>query len=112
MAFNMDEVMEQAKKMQDKMQSIQDELSQLKVVGEAGNGLVRVIVNGRHEAMKVFLDDSLLGKTDSEHKQYVEELITAAINGAVDQIEKASQLHLQGLAQSLNLPNPNEAKEG
>lgn len=104
MDFNMNEVMEQAKKMQEKMQQIQEDLTNLKVVGEAGNGLVRVIMNGRHEALKVFLDDSLLGKTGSEHKQYVEELVAAAINGAVDQIEKASQLHLQTLAQSLNLP--------
>lgn len=105
MDFNMNEVMEQAKKMQDKMQQIQDDLSNLKVVGEAGNGLVRIIMNGRHEAMKVFLDDSLIGKAGNEHKQYVEELIAAAVNGAVDQIEKASQLHLQNLAQTLNLPN-------
>ncbi len=110
MAFNMEEVMEQAKKMQEKMQQIQEDLTSLKVVGEAGNGLVRVIMNGRHEALKVFLDDSLLNKSGNEHKQYVEELIAAAINGAVDQIEKSSQLHLQNLAQSLNLPAAEQAE--
>jgi DNA-binding YbaB/EbfC family protein len=107
MELNMNEIMEQAKKMQEKMQEIQNSLVNLKVVGEAGNGLVRVILNGRHEALKVFLDSSLLSKSDAEHKQYVEELIAAAINHASDQIEGASQEHLKGLASSLNIPeNP------
>lgn len=109
--FDMQEIMEQAQKMQEKMQQIQEDLSNLKVVGEAGNGLVRIIMNGRHEALKLFIDDSLMGKTGGEHKQYVEELIVAAVNGAVEQIEKSSQLHLQNLAQSLNLPNPSLDEE-
>ncbi len=104
MELNMNEIMEQAKKMQEKMQEIQDSLVNLKVVGEAGNGLVRVILNGRHECLKTFIDSSLFGKSDAEHKQYVEELIAAAINHASDQIEGASQEHLKGLATSLNLP--------
>jgi DNA-binding YbaB/EbfC family protein len=109
MELNMNEIMEQAKKMQEKMQEIQDSLVNLKVVGEAGNGLVRVILNGRHECLKVFLDSSLLGKSEAEHKQYVEELVAAAINHASDQIEGASQEHLKGLASSLNLPqNPED----
>ncbi len=109
--FDMNEVMEQAKKMQEKMQEIQEDLTNLKVVGEAGNGLVRVIMNGRHECLKTFLDESLLGKSGAEHKQYLEELIQAAINGAAEQIEKASQVQLQGLAQSLNLPAAEEGAE-
>ena len=104
MELNMAEIMEQAKKMQEKMQEIQDSLTTLKVVGEAGNGLVRVILNGRHEALKVFLDPSLLTKNDAEHKQYMEELITAAFNHANNQIEGASQDQLKNLATSLNLP--------
>jgi len=104
MELNMTEIMEQAKKMQEKMQEIQDALVNLKVVGEAGNGLARVILNGRHEALKTFLDPSLLGKSDAEHKQYVEELITAAFNHANNQIEGASQDQLRNLASSLNLP--------
>jgi nucleoid-associated protein EbfC len=113
MELNMNDIMEQAKKMQEKMQEIQDALVNLKVVGEAGNGLVRVILNGRHEALKVFLDTSLLAKSDAEHKQYVEELIAAAINNASNQIESASQEHLKGLASSLNPPqNPTDIGGG
>ncbi len=109
--LDMNQIMEQAKKMQEKMQEIQAALSELKIIGEAGNGLVRVIMNGRHEALKVILDATLLtaaNVTTAEHKQYVEELVAAAINSATDQVEGASQKHLQGLAQSLNLPNPNQ----
>ncbi len=106
--MDMNQIMEQAKKMQEKMQEIQDTLTNTKVVGESGNGLIRIIMNGRHEAMKVFLDATLLGNNTAEHKQYVEDLIAAAINSCADQVEKASQQQLQGLAQSLNLPNPDD----
>lgn len=111
MELNMNDIMEQAKKMQEKMQEIQDSLINLKVVGEAGNGLVRLILNGRHEAVKVFVDLNLLGKTDAESKQRLETLILEAINSASAQIESASQEHLKGLASSLNLPqDPNSGE--
>ncbi|MCX7122612.1 MAG: YbaB/EbfC family nucleoid-associated protein [Gammaproteobacteria bacterium] len=106
--MDMNQIMEQAKKMQEKMQEIQEALTNTKVVGESGNGLVRIIMNGRHEAMKVFLDSSLIATNTAEHKQYVEDLIAAAINSCADQVEKASQQQLQGLAQSLNLPSPDD----
>lgn len=105
MDLDMKEVLEQAQKMQEKMQQIQEDLGNLKVIGESGNGLVRIILNGRHEALKAMLSDTLLNKPGQEHKQYLEELIVAAFNGGVDQIEKQSQLQLQGLASSLNLPD-------
>lgn len=110
--LDMNQIMEQAQKMQEKMLEIQQSLTNLKIVGEAGNGLVRIIMNGRHEALKVFLDSSLFASNTAEHKQYVEELIAAAINSAAGQVEQASQQQLQGLAQSLNLPSAEDTMGG
>lgn len=106
--LDMNQIMEQAQKMQEKMQEIQQSLTSLKIVGESGNGLVRIIMNGRHEALKVFMDSTLFSSNTAENKQYVEELMAAAINSAANQVEQASQQQLQGLAQSLNLPNTTE----
>ena len=70
-------LLQQAKKMQEQMQKAQEELARMEVTGEAGAGLVKVTINGKHEVKKVDLDSSLL----TEDKEMIEDLIAAAFNG-------------------------------
>ena len=49
-------LMQQAQRMQQDMQRAQEELAQLEVTGQAGGGLVSVVMSGRHEVRRVSID--------------------------------------------------------
>ncbi|MDH5472902.1 MAG: YbaB/EbfC family nucleoid-associated protein [Gammaproteobacteria bacterium] len=93
-------LMKQAQKMQADMQKAQEEIANMEVEGQAGGGLVKVVMNGRHEIRRVSLDDSLM----SDDKEMIEDLLAAAVNDAVRRIEQESQSKMSGLTEGLNLP--------
>ncbi len=93
-------LLKQAQKMQSQMQEAQKELADMIVVGEAGGGLVRIELTGRHTCKKTHLDPSLL----DEEKEIIEDLITAAINNAVEKIERSSREKLSKLTAGIQLP--------
>ena len=75
----MDGLMKQAQEMQSKFQEMQDKMAQTEVQGEAGAGLVTVIMTGRHDVKRVTIDPSVL----EEEKSLLEDLLAAAVNDAV-----------------------------
>jgi len=94
------DLMKQAQQMQERMQSLQAELAQLEVTGEAGAGMVKVTLNGRHEARRVQIDASVA----KEDLVLLEDLIAAAINDAVHRVERTQQDKMAGLTAGLGLP--------
>jgi len=93
-------LMQQAKKMQEQMQKAQEELAQMECTGEAGAGLVKVVMNGGHEVRNVELDPSLL----QEDKEIIEDLLAAATNDAVKKVAENNKNQLSGMTAGLNLP--------
>ncbi|WP_126454152.1 YbaB/EbfC family nucleoid-associated protein [Sulfuriflexus mobilis] len=93
-------MMKQAQKMQENMQKAQAELAEMEVTGKAGGGMVSVIMNGRHDVKRVSIDDSLL----TEDKDMLEDLVAAAVNDAVQQVEKTSQEKMAGMMGGMQLP--------
>lgn len=93
-------LMKQAQKMQEDMQKAQAELATLEVEGQAGGGMVKVTMNGRHEIRRVNLDDSLMG----DDKEMLEDLLAAAVNDAVRKVEQQSSDKMSGLTAGMNLP--------
>jgi hypothetical protein len=93
-------LMRQAQQMQETMQKAQAELAEIEVTGESGAGMVKVTLNGRHEAKRVSIEPKLLG----EEKEMLEDLLTAAINDAVRKIAERTQEKYSGLMSGLNLP--------
>ena len=93
-------LMKQAQKMQEDMQKAQEELANMEVEGQAGGGMVKVIMNGRHELRRVSLDDSLM----EDDKEMIEDLLAAAVNDAVRRIEQQTQEKMSGLTSGMNLP--------
>lgn len=93
-------LIQQAKQMQEQMQKAQEELAKKEHVGEAGAGLVRVTINGRHEVRQVEIDPSLL----QEDKTLLEDLVAAAMNAAVKKVAESNKDQLSGMAAGLNLP--------
>ncbi|MGP1931922.1 MAG: YbaB/EbfC family nucleoid-associated protein, partial [Arsenophonus sp. ET-DL12-MAG3] len=49
----LDNLMKQAQQMQEKMQKIQEEISNIEVIGESGAGLIKVILNGAHNCRRI-----------------------------------------------------------
>lgn len=97
---NMGDLMKQAQKMQEQMQKAQEELANAECTGEAGGGLIKVTMTGRHDVRKVQIDDSLM----SEDKEILEDLLAAAVNDAVRRIEQNNQEKMSGLTAGLGIP--------
>ncbi len=96
----MGNLMKQAQKMQEDMQRAQEEVAKMEVEGKAGGGMVKVIMNGRHEIRKVELDESLM----QDDKEMIEDLLAAAVNDAVRRVEQQTQEKMAGITAGLNLP--------
>jgi len=93
-------MMKQAQKMQADMQKAQEEIANIEVEGQSGGGMVKVLMNGRHEVRRVNLDDSLM----EDDKEMIEDLLAAAVNDAVRRIEQTSSEKMSGVTAGMNLP--------
>ena len=99
------DLMKQAGEIQQKMQSMQEEIANLEVTGESGAGLVQVTMTGRHEIRRVHIDPSLYGPdADLSEKEVLEDLIAAACNDAARRVEAAQQEKMSSMAGGLGLP--------
>lgn len=98
--MNMNKIMQQAQQVQKNIQEAQAKIAQMLVSGEAGAGLVKVVMNGQHFAKSCSIDDSVL----KEDKETMEDLVVAAINDAVTKIETKSRELMMSLMGGLNLP--------
>ena len=90
----LNQVMQQAKRVQEQMQQAQQELADLRVIGEAGAGMVKITMNGRHDVVAVWVDPSL----QKEPIEVLQDLIKAASNDAVQKVESANREKVAGLA--------------
>lgn len=93
-------LMRQAQEMQEKMQQMQADLVNMEVVGESGAGMVKVTMNGRHEVKGVDIDPSVL----EEEKDFLEDLLAAAVNDAVQRVQRTTEERTSSLTSGLNLP--------
>ena len=90
----------QAKKMQEKMKETQDILKKIEVEGIAGGNSVKVIMNGDGELKKISFDDALL----KESKEILEDLIVAAHNDAKSKLKKKTSEELSKVTGGIDLP--------
>jgi DNA-binding YbaB/EbfC family protein len=93
-------LMKQAQQMQDNLTRAQEELAAIEVEGQAGAGLVKVVMTCRHDVKRVTIDPSLLG----EDRDMLEDLVAAAINDAVRRAETTTQDKMAGLTSGMPLP--------
>ena len=93
-------LMQQAQRMQEEMKRAQDEIASLEVTGQAGGGLVSVVMSGRHEVRRVNIDRKLF----ADDAEMAEDLVAAAFNDAVNKISAVSQEKLGGVTAGMNLP--------
>ena len=100
MKGNLAQLMQQAQKMQADLKQAQADLAALEVQGEAGAGMVKVTLSGRHEVKAIQIDDDAMGD-----REMLEDLLVAAFNDAVNRLQSVSQEKLAGLTGGLPLPS-------
>jgi DNA-binding YbaB/EbfC family protein len=93
-------LMKQAQAMQDNMKKMQDQLATIEVEGQAGAGMVKVVMTCKNDVKRVTIDPSLLG----EDKDMLEDLVAAAFNDAVRKAEATSSEKMAGMTAGLPLP--------
>lgn len=99
--MDISELMKQAGQMQAKMQQLQEQIAALEATGEAGAGMVKVVLNGKGYAKAVAIERSLMKEDDAE---ILEDLIAAAINDAKSKLETLSADHMKKMTAGLPLP--------
>ena len=93
-------LMKQAQEMQENMKKAQEEIAAMEIEGQAGAGMVKVIMTGRHDVKRITIDESLM----SDDKEMLEDLVAAAVNDAVRKVESTTQEKMSGISAGLPLP--------
>ena len=93
-------LMKQAQAMQDNMKKMQDQLATIEVEGQAGAGMVKVVMTCKNDVKRVTVDSSLLG----DDKDMLEDLVAAAFNDAVRKAEATTSEKMSGMTAGLPLP--------
>jgi DNA-binding YbaB/EbfC family protein len=99
MKGNISGLMQQAQKMQQDMQKAQEDLAKLEVSGDAGGGMVSVTMTGLYAVRRIHIDPSVL-----DDAEMLEDLVTAAVNDAVNRVTQSKQDSMAGMTSGLSLP--------
>jgi len=98
---NMNQLMKQAKKLQEQMAKLQEELEQMTVEASAGGGVVTVVANGKKEIVEVKIAPEAVDPDDVEMLQ---DLIVAAVNEALRRVDERVQEEMGKLTGGLSIP--------
>ncbi len=92
---NMNNLMKQAQRMQRQMEEQQKALEEKEFTAASGGGAVEVTVNGKREVLKVKISEEAVDPDDVE---MLEDMITAAVNEALRQVDEASAAGMSKLS--------------
>ncbi|OSI12501.1 YbaB/EbfC family nucleoid-associated protein [Neisseria canis] len=93
-------LMQQAQKMQENMKKAQAKLAVTEVTGEAGNGLVKVVMTCNHVVKSIDINPDLIAEA-ADDKEMLEDLVLAAVNAAGDQAEELTSKTMGAFTQGL-----------
>lgn len=98
--MDLTQLMQIANQVKEQIGQSQAEAARLRIVGEAGGGMARVVMNGKHEVLEVTLDPKVISGGD---KGLLEDLIRAACNQASARVAEELRQRMGGLAQGLGI---------
>jgi DNA-binding YbaB/EbfC family protein len=98
---NMNNLMKQAKKMQEQMLKMQEELEEKTVEATVGGGVVTVIANGKKEILEITIHPEAVDPDDVEMLQ---DLILAAVNEAIRKADEMVQSEMSKLTGGMGMP--------
>jgi len=98
---NIGNIMKQAKKMQEKIGRLQEELETRTIEAQAGGGMVRVIVNGKFEVVSLKIEKEVVNPEDIEMLQ---DLIAAAVNEGIRKSQEMASAEMAKITGGLGIP--------
>ncbi len=98
---NMNNMMRQMQKMQKKMMEAQEELLKSEFEATSGGGMVTVKANGKREILDIQIDPEVV---DPEDVEMLQDLILAALNDVMKQIEEKTEATMGQFTKGLNIP--------
>lgn len=93
-------LMKQAQQMQDNMRKMQEQLAQIEVEGQAGAGMVKVVMTCKYDVRRIAIDPSLM----TDDREMLEDLVAAAVNDAVRKVESTVQEKMGSVTAGLPIP--------
>ena len=98
---NFGNIMKQAKKMQERMARLQEELGMKTVEVSSGGGMVSVVVNGKFEVMSLKIEKDVVNPDDVEMLQ---DLVMAAVNEGVRKAQEMNEAEMAKITGGLKIP--------
>ena len=98
---NLGNIMKQAKKMQERMGQLQQELEMRTIEAQAGGGMVKVVVNGKFEIISLKIEKDVVNPEDVEMLQ---DLIAAAVNEGIRKAQEMASTEMAKITGGLNIP--------
>ena len=98
---NIGDIMKQAKKLQERMTSLQNDLALRTVDASAGGGMVSVLVNGKHELVSLKIEKEVVNPEDVDMLQ---DLIMAAVNEGMRKAQEMAAAEMAKLTGGINIP--------
>ena len=101
MAKGFGNIMKQAQQMQAKLLKVQEELEEMRVEGNAGGGMVKVIANGKQDVLEIKIDPEVV---DADDVEILEDLILAALHEARANSQEIMNEKMKSVTGGLNIP--------
>lgn len=101
MSKQLGQLLNQAKKMQEKLQKMQEEVAEKTVEAQSGAGMVTCVVNGKQELVSLTISAEAWEERD---KELLEDLIVAAVNEGVNKSKEMLQDEMGKITGGMNLP--------
>ena len=98
---DMNALMRQAQKMQEEVKAKQAELEATEYQGSSGSGMVEVTMTGKHEITALHIKPEAVDPDDIE---MLEDMVAAAINATVKQVDETAEAEMGKLTGGLNIP--------
>jgi nucleoid-associated protein EbfC len=98
---NLGNIMKQAKKMQERMGQLQQELEMKTIEAQAGGGMVKVVVNGKFEVVSLKIEKEVVNPDDIEMLQ---DLIAAAVNEGIRKSQEMAAQEMAKITGGMNIP--------
>jgi nucleoid-associated protein EbfC len=99
---NIQQMLQQAQRMQEQFISLQRELAETEVQGTAGGGLVTATVNGQNELVELTIAPAAIDADDPQDTaETIADLVVAAIHNAGEEVQRLQQEKMGPLTEGL-----------